>query len=158
MLELPSRKGVYTMPNIKSAKKKVLVINRRKQENKYVKATIATMTKNFRATVKDDVAKAEVMLKDIISYIDSAKSKGVIHANNASRKIARLNILLDKAKKQNVEPAKEEKVEEKKAEVIEKVEKPIEKKTAAKKTAVKKEPAEKKATKAKATKKTAKAE
>ena len=123
------------MPNIKSAKKKVLVINRRKQENRYVKSTIATMTKNFRATVKEDPAKAETMLKDIVSYIDSAKSKGVIHANNASRKIARLNILLDKAKKQ--EPAKEEeKVEVAKPEVEKQAEKqakkPVAKKTVAK--------------------------
>ena len=145
------------MPNIKSAKKKVLVINRRKQENRYVKSTIATMTKNFRATVKDDTAKAEEMLKDIVSYIDSAKSKGVIHANNASRKIARLNILLDKAKKQGTaevakEPAKEEVKVEVKEEV--KAEKPAKKATT--KTATKKEPAEKKTTAKKATKKEAK--
>ena len=123
------------MPNIKSAKKKVLVINRRKQENRYVKSTIATMTKNFRATVKEDPAKAEGMLKDIVSYIDSAKSKGVIHANNASRKIARLNVLLNKAKKQ--EPVLEEKkVEEVKPQVEVKEEKP-KAKTTAKKTATK---------------------
>ena len=107
------------MPNIKSAKKKVLVINRRKQENRYVKSTIATMTKNFRAVVKEDYTQAEKMLRDIISYIDSAKSKGVIHANNASRKVARLNILLDKAKKQSVVLPSENTKEEVKAEVKE---------------------------------------
>ena len=85
------------MPNIKSAKKKVSVIARRKQENRYVKSTMATMIKNFREAVKTDVAKAEGMLKDIISYIDSAETKGVIHKNNASRKISRLNTLLFKA-------------------------------------------------------------
>ena len=86
------------MPNIKSAKKRVSVIERRKQENRYVKSTMATMIKNFRATVKVDTAKAEAMLKDVISYIDSAQTKGVIHKNNASRKVARLNTLLFKAK------------------------------------------------------------
>ena len=63
------------MPNIKSAKKRVSVLARRKQENRYVKSTMATMIKNFREAVKTDVAKAEGMLKDIISplhilYID----------------------------------------------------------------------------------------
>ena len=154
------------MPNIKSAKKKVLVINRRKQENRYVKSTIATMIKNFRATVKDDTAKAEEMLKDIISYIDSAKSKGVIHANNASRKIARLNILLNKAKNDKVKEEKPAEVKvEVKAEVKEEVkeEKPAKtssaKKTPAKKPAEKKEPAKKETVKKPAAKaKKAKAE
>lgn len=128
------------MPNIKSAKKKVLVINRRKQENRYVKSTIATMTKNFRATVKEDVSQAETVLKDIISYIDSAKSKGVIHANNASRKVARLNILLDKAKKQVSSPSEEVK-ESANVEVEEKPSKKVsseKKSTTTKKTATKK--------------------
>ncbi len=86
------------MPNIKSAKKRVSVIARKKKENRYVKSTMATMIKNFRALVAVDAEKAEKLLSDIVSYIDSAKSKGVIHKNNASRKVARLNLLLNKAK------------------------------------------------------------
>ena len=121
------------MPNIKSAKKKVSVIARRKQENRYVKSTMATMIKNFREAVKTDVAKAEGMLKDIVSYIDSAESKGVIHKNNASRKISRLNTLLFKAKNQEATVVAEEPAVEAKEEVKE--EKPAKKtrKTAAKK-------------------------
>ena len=88
------------MPNIKSAKKRVSVIARRKQENRYVKSTMATMIKNFREAVKNDLTKAEAMLKDVVSYIDSAETKGVIHKNNASRKQAHLSKLLDDAKKQ----------------------------------------------------------
>lgn len=98
MIELTSIKKELAMPNIKSAKKRVLVSARRKEENRYVKSTMATMIKNFRVVVGQDVQKAEAMLVDITSYIDSAKSKGVIHANTASRKIARLNLLLNKAK------------------------------------------------------------
>ncbi len=121
------------MPNIKSAKKRVSVIARRKQENRYVKSTMATMIKNFREAVKVDVAKAEAMLKDIVSYIDSAETKGVIHKNNASRKISRLNTMLYKAKNANVEVAEEAKVEV--AEVKVEEEKPAKRtrKTAAKK-------------------------
>ncbi len=122
------------MPNIKSAKKRVSVIARRKQENRYVKSTMATMIKNFREAVKNDLTKAEAMLKDVISYIDSAETKGVIHKNNASRKISRLNTLLFKAKSAN---ATETKVEETKVEEVKAVEeKPVKKtrKTATKKT------------------------
>lgn len=100
------------MPNIKSAKKRVSVIARRKQENRYVKSTMATMIKNFREAVKTDIAKAEAMLKDVVSYIDSAETKGVIHKNNASRKISRLNSLLFKAKNASAENVKVEEVKE----------------------------------------------
>ena len=86
------------MPNIKSAKKRVSVSERRKEENRYVKSTIATMVKKFRLACAQDATKAESMLNDIISYIDSAQSKGVIHKNTASRKVARLHLLLNKAK------------------------------------------------------------
>ncbi|NCB48663.1 MAG: 30S ribosomal protein S20 [Clostridia bacterium] len=102
------------MPNIKSAKKRVSVIARRREENRYIKSTMSTMIKNFKAVVANDANKAGSMLNDIVSYINSAKSKGIIHQNNASRKVARLNIMLNKAK--NKEP---EIVEVKKAEVVE---------------------------------------
>lgn len=124
------------MPNIKSAKKRVSVIARRHEENRYVKSTMATMIKKFRATVNSDVVSAQTMLKDIISYIDSAKSKGVIHANTASRKISRLTILLNKAMANNsvkVETPVEQTVEV----VAEEV-----KKTRTRKTAKKDEKAE----------------
>ncbi len=138
------------MPNIKSAKKKVLVIERRKQENKYIKSTISTMVKNFRLAVKDDVVAAEKMLKDISSYIDSACSKGVIHKNNASRKISRLYSLLNKEKQgKNVkveakkeEPAKEEPKVEAKQEVKAE-EKPAKKSTKATVKPTAKKPAKK---------------
>ena len=99
------------MPNIKSSKKRVSVIARRREENRYIKSTMATMIKNFKVVVANDANKAESMLSDIVSYINSAKSKGIIHQNNASRKIARINIMLNKAKSKNAEAIKEEKVE-----------------------------------------------
>lgn len=108
------------MPNIKSAKKRVSVIARRKEENRYVKSTMSTMIKNFRAVVTNDPVKAESMLKDIISYIDSAKSKGVIHHNTASRKISRLHLMLNKSKKLNKKEEVQEEVVEEKKEVEEK--------------------------------------
>ena len=137
------------MPNIKSAKKKVLVISRRREENRYVKSTMATMIKKFRVAVSTDVVKAEAMLRDIISYIDSAKSKGVIHANNASRKISRLNLMLNKAKANapsKVAESTEEVAVDAKEEKVEKKARTT-KKTASQEEKVEKKPAAKKVTK-----------
>ncbi len=137
------------MPNIKSAKKRVLVISRRREENRYVKSTMATMIKKFRVAVSTDVVKAEAMLRDIISYIDSAKSKGVIHANNASRKISRLNLMLNKAKANapsKVAESTKEVAVDAKEEKVEKKEKTT-KKTASQEEKVEKKPAAKKVTK-----------
>lgn len=86
------------MPNIKSAKKRVEVIERRKTENRLVKSRLATAIKKFRATVATSVEDTEKMLPDVIALIDSAASKTVIHKNAADRKKARLNLLLDKAR------------------------------------------------------------
>ena len=150
------------MANIKSAKKRINTIQRRREENKYVKATISTMIKKFRKLIEEGkIEEAEKYSKEVYSYVDSACSKGVIHRNNASRKIGRLAEALFKAKSTAVEtkeekPAKVEKVEEVKEEP--KTEEKVAKKTATKKTtkatAEKEEKkAEKKTTAKKTTKK-----
>ncbi len=139
------------MANIKSAKKRISTIQRRREENKFVKATISTLTKKFRKMLEEGkIEEAEKYSKEVYSYIDSACSKGVIHKNNASRRIGRLAEALYKAKatvvetKKEVKPAKVEKVEEKKEEVAEvKEEKKVAKKTTTKKTTTKKATAEK---------------
>ena len=133
------------MPNIKSAKKRVLVSERRRLENRYVKSTIATYVKNFRAAVKENkLEEAEKMLPEIVSYIDSAETKGVIHKKTASRKVARLNTLLYKAKNPTASAAPTAvEVEQAKEEIKEEVANKAEKKTVAKKTTAKKAPAKK---------------
>lgn len=148
------------MANIKSAKKRISTIQRRREENKYVKATISTLIKKFRKMLEEGkIAEAEKYSKEVYSYIDSACSKGVIHKNNASRKIGRLAEALYKAKAtanetvNEVKPAKAEKVEEKKEEVAEVKEV---KKTTRKTTTKKATDAEPKAEKKTTTKKTTK--
>lgn len=130
------------MANIKSAKKRINTINRQKSENKLIKSTLSTYVKKFKALLNSgEIVKAEAQLKETISYIDSACAKGVIHKNNASRKVARLSAALDNAKKK-VQPEKVEAKKEVKAEAPTKkevkVEEKVEKKTRAKK-AVKEE-------------------
>ncbi len=164
------------MANIKSAKKRIKVINRQKAENKFVKATIATATKKFHALVAaGNLVEAEAKLKETISLIDSAESKGILHKNNASRKVGRLSYALAKAQfeAKGTEVKVEEKPAKKAAAKVEEVkaEEPAKKTTRktttkkaeaaeekpAKKTTAKKETAEKPARKT-ATKKAEKAE
>lgn len=140
------------MANIKSAKKRINTNKRERNENRYVKSTLATMVKNFRKLLAEGkVSEAEAKLNDTVSYINSACSKGVIHKNNANRKVARLNLALNKAKATQapaVAPVKvAKKVEEVKAEPVKKTTKKVaekaETKTTAKKATTKKETAEK---------------
>lgn len=148
------------MANIKSAKKRISTIQRRRDENKFVKATLATLIKKFRKLIEEGkVDEAEKFSKEVYAYIDSACSKGVIHKNNASRKVGRLAEALYKAKATKVET----KVETKPAKVEVKAEEKVEtkadekpaKKTATKKaTTAKKETAKKEATEEKPVKKT----
>ena len=144
------------MANIKSAKKRVLTNDRQRSENRYVKATISTFIKDFRKMLADGkFADAEKKLISTISYIDSACSKGVLHKNNASRKIGRLTSAYTQAvanAKVEVAPAK--KVVEK-AEVKEEV---AEVKATTKKATTKKATEEKPAKKTTAKKTTKKAD
>ena len=135
------------MANIKSAKKRISTNKRQRGENKFVKATIATMTKSFRSLVAEGkFEQATAKLAETVSYINSACSKGILHKNNASRKVARLSAHLDAAKKasgvvvEQPKPAKApKKVEEKKEEVKAAAPKKAPAKKATTKSATKKE-------------------
>lgn len=119
------------MANIKSAKKRISTIDRRNAENKFVKATMSTMIKKFRKLIEEGkTEEAEKYSKEVYSYIDSACSKGVIHKNNASRKIGRLASAMYKAK--TTVPAVTVKVE--KPVVVEEVKEEVKEEAPAKKT------------------------
>lgn len=147
------------MANIKSAKKRISTIDRRNAENKFVKATLSTYVKKFRKMLEEGkVAEAEAFSKEVYAYIDSACSKGVIHKNNASRKVGRLAAALYKAKATTpvVEAKTTKKVEVKVEEPVEAKEEVKEvKKTTTRKTTAKKETTEEKPEKKTTTRKTA---
>lgn len=85
------------MANIKSAKKRILTSQKRAAANKAVKSGVKTSVKKVRAAIEaGDKAAAKEALKAATSTIDKAGSKGVLHANNASRKVARLAAAVDK--------------------------------------------------------------
>ncbi|MBQ9421115.1 MAG: 30S ribosomal protein S20 [Lachnospiraceae bacterium] len=80
------------MANIKSAKKRVLVAKTRTERNKAIRSRVKTYVKKVNAAIEaGDKAVAAEALKNAISEIDKAQSKGVYHANTASRKVGRLS-------------------------------------------------------------------
>lgn len=103
------------MPNIKSAKKRVLVIDRRTLENKRINSSLKTTIKKFNIALQEkNFALAEELLPTTISAIDSACSKGIMHKNKAARKKAQMYGNLTIAKK-IAETVVEEKAPSKKA-------------------------------------------
>ena len=80
------------MPNIKSAKKRVLVTKKSTVLNKNVKASMKTAIKKvYTAIEANDKEAAAAALLNATSVIDKATSKGVYHKNYASRKVSRLS-------------------------------------------------------------------
>jgi small subunit ribosomal protein S20 len=87
------------MPNIKSAKKRVLVIEKKTAENKAIKSRISTYAKKFKTAVANkDVAQSEELYKQVVSLMDSAAKDNVIHSNSADRKKARYAKMLESIK------------------------------------------------------------
>ena len=85
------------MPNIKSAIKRVSVIETKTLKNNMIKSEYKTAVKKFETAVADgNKEKAEEALKLATKKIDSACSKGIIKKNTAARKKSNL------AKKLNV--------------------------------------------------------
>lgn len=79
------------MPNIKSAKKRVLVTEKKTNENKMIKSALKTSIKKFLAAVNaGDKEAAAALYSETVSAVDSAASKGIIHKNNAANKKAKL--------------------------------------------------------------------
>lgn len=77
------------MANIKSAKKRIKVINTKTERNKAIKTKVKTYIKKVEAA--NDKAAASEALTACISEINKATSKGIFHKNTASRKISRLS-------------------------------------------------------------------
>ena len=84
------------MANIKSAKKRILVTETKTAKNKAIKSEVKTSIKKVEAAVNaGDKAAAVAELKNAISVIESAGSKGIYHKNNAARKVSRLTKLVN---------------------------------------------------------------
>ncbi len=85
------------MPNIKSAKKRVLVNKTKTQRNKSANSALKTAIKKANAAIEANTADKEELVKVAVKKIDQASAKGLIHKNNAARKKSALVMKLNKA-------------------------------------------------------------
>ncbi len=85
------------MANIKSAKKRILVIQTKTLRNKMVKSKIKTLVKKVEAAIAaGDKTAAASALKNAVVAIDKAAAKGIFHKNTAARKVSRLSKAVNK--------------------------------------------------------------
>ena len=79
------------MPNIKSAIKRVDVIEKKTLRNNMIKSEYKTACKKFELAVVDgNKENADKYFKEAVKKIDGACSKGIIKKNTASRKKSNL--------------------------------------------------------------------
>ena len=90
-------KGGVTMPNIKSAKKLVIVNDKRAKRNKSMNSALKTAIKKANVAIESGSADKEVLVTAAVKKIDQATAKGLLHKNNAARKKSALVTKLNKA-------------------------------------------------------------
>lgn len=79
------------MANTKQSKKRILVTERRRLRNRLHRSSARTQVKKARTSLEgSDLAAAQQAVRDAISALDRAASKGVIHKRNAARRKSRL--------------------------------------------------------------------
>lgn len=85
------------MPNIKSAKKRVKVIEAKTLKNQMIKSQLKTVIKKFELVAeKGDKAEIEAAYRLAVKKLDQAVSKGIMHKNTGARKKAQLTLLFNK--------------------------------------------------------------
>ncbi len=86
------------MPNIKSAKKRVKIIEKKTLRNNMIKSAYKTAVRKFNEAVEaGNVEEAKVLLSEASKKIDQACTKGVIVKNTAARKKSNLSKKLNAA-------------------------------------------------------------
>lgn len=84
------------MANIKSAKKRIKVINKKTLRNKMIKSQVKTAMKKVVVAVNaGDKETAAAALKGAVSTIDRAYTKGIYHKNTVARKKSSLARLVN---------------------------------------------------------------
>ena len=85
------------MPNIKSAKKRVLVNKTKAARNKSANSALKTAIKKANVAIDTNAADKEAVVKAAMVTVDKAVAKGLIHKNNAARKKSALATKLNKS-------------------------------------------------------------
>ncbi len=89
--------GGEIVANIKSAKKRILVINTKTERNKAIKSKVKTYVKKvYQAIESGDKNEAAEALRAATGALNRACSKGIYHKNTVSRKISRLSAAVNK--------------------------------------------------------------
>lgn len=84
------------MPNIKSAKKRVLVAEARNARNKAERSAMKTAVKKFEvAAAEGNRTEAEGAYKVAVKAVDKAAAKGILHKNNAAHKKSAMTLKLN---------------------------------------------------------------
>ena len=85
------------MPNIKSAKKRVLVTKTKTLQNKMFRTQLKTDIKKFQAAVAaGDNALAQETNQAAVKKIDQAAARNIIHKNAAAHKKSQFTKILNK--------------------------------------------------------------
>ena len=93
----PINEEVNDLPNIKSAKKRVKVIEAKTLQNKMFKSSFKTAVKKYVAAVEaGDKELAATLYKSAVKKVDQAADRGIIHANAAARKKSQFTLMLNK--------------------------------------------------------------
>ena len=86
------------MPNIKSAKKRVLVNATKQARNKSNNSALKTALKKANAAIESGAENREELVMAATKKIDQAVTKGLLHKNNAARKKSALVLKLNASK------------------------------------------------------------
>ena len=82
------------MPNIKSAKKRVRVIEKKNMAHK---TALKTAIKKFEAAAKaGNKEEAQQLFNEAAKKLDQSVNRGILHKNNAARKKSQLALKLAK--------------------------------------------------------------
>ena len=85
------------MPNIKSAKKRVKVTEKKTKINLAHKTALKTAIKKFEAAATEgNKDEAKVLFNQVSKKLDQSVARGIIHKNAAARKKSQLAIKLAK--------------------------------------------------------------
>ncbi len=83
------------MPNIKSAEKRVKVIEKKTLRNQMIKSALKTAIKRFEAAAyQKDAATATATYRYAVKKLDQAVAKGVLHKNTAAHKKSQMALKL----------------------------------------------------------------
>jgi len=85
------------LPNIKSAKKRVLVNQTKALKNKAARSALKTQMKKFEVAISaGNRSEADQEYTLAVKSVDQAAARGLLHKNNAANQKSRMTLRLNK--------------------------------------------------------------